>query len=79
MWRRGELQMLPPTVASLEWLTGFGTSAASIAAATRIGVPPVIQPRLVLDATGRITGIKRPGDIGYDEVADPEFVVGKPR
>lgn len=79
MWRAGELQMFPPTVASLEFLAGHPTVAVAVDAASRIGIPSVVQPRLVTDENGRTVGIKRPGDDGYDDVVEPEFVVGNPR
>lgn len=79
MWRAGDLQMFPPTIASLEWLSPFGGADAAIAGAARVGIPDVVLPRLVVDESGRLVGIKRPGDDGYDEVREPEFVVGNPR
>jgi len=79
MWRAGDLQMFPPTVASLEFLAGYPTVDTTIEAAASLGLPPVVQPRLVVDADRRIIGIKRPGDDGYDDVTEPEFIVGNPR
>lgn len=79
MWRAGELQMFPPTVVSLQLLAQHPTVAVAIDAASGFGIPPVVQPRLVVDENGRTLGIKRPGDEGYDEIVDPEFIVGNPR
>jgi 8-oxo-dGTP pyrophosphatase MutT (NUDIX family) len=79
MWKAGELQMFPPTLASLRWLSGFPDVAAAIAGASEIGIPPVVLPRLVIDGTGKLTGVKRPGDDGYDDLCEPEFVVVNPR
>jgi 8-oxo-dGTP pyrophosphatase MutT (NUDIX family) len=79
MWRAGELQMFPPTVASLEFLAGHPTVESAIDAAAALAIPTVVQPRLVIDADRRIVGIKRRGDDGYDDVPEPEFIVGNPR
>ena len=78
MWRDGELQMFPPTVASLEFLLPHATSTAAMSAASAVGVPPVVLPRIVLDS-GRIVGIRRPGEPDYDETPLPEHVIGAPR
>lgn len=79
MWRRGELQMFPPTVASLDFLARHADVDEAIGTAVSLGIPPVIQPRLVVDDDGNMIGIKRPGDEGFDDVVDPEFVIGNPR
>jgi 8-oxo-dGTP pyrophosphatase MutT (NUDIX family) len=79
LWRAGELQMFPPTVASLEFLDRHPTVADAIAAARAVGVPPVVVPRIVLDVDGRVSGIRRPGDEGFDATPVPEFVIGRPR
>lgn len=78
-WRAGELQMFPPTVASLEFLAEHATVAVAVDAASRCGIPPVVRPRLVVDEDGRLAGVKRPGDDGYDDIAEPQFVVVNPR
>jgi 8-oxo-dGTP pyrophosphatase MutT (NUDIX family) len=79
LWSDRELQMLPPTLASLSFLARHDTAEAAVAAAELAGVPPTVQPKMILDADGRITGIIRPGDDGFDEAPDPEFVVSFPR
>lgn len=79
LWRDGELQMFPPTLVSLEALATQPTAADAVAAAERAGVPPVVLPRLVLDGDGRIVGIKRPDEPGYDDVPLPDHVIGTPR
>ncbi|MFZ8998253.1 MAG: NUDIX hydrolase [Ilumatobacteraceae bacterium] len=79
LWRAGELQMFPPTVAALEFLLPHSDVSTVVAAAAAVGIPPVITPRIVLDAEGRITGIRRPGDDGYDSTPLPEFVLSAPR
>lgn len=77
MWRDGELQMFPPTIASLEFLAPHATAADAVVAAERVGVPPVVLPRIVLGDDGRVVGITRPGDPGYDDAPVPEFVLGR--
>jgi 8-oxo-dGTP pyrophosphatase MutT (NUDIX family) len=78
MWRAGELQMFPPTVASLELLVPHANVETAVAAAAAVGVPPVVTPRIVLDGD-RVVGIRRPGDPDYDATPVPEFVIGIPR
>jgi 8-oxo-dGTP pyrophosphatase MutT (NUDIX family) len=78
-WRGGELQMFPPTIASLEFLRPWATAAAAVDAAAAVGVPDVVVPRIIVDDDGTVLGIKRPGEAGYDEIAVPEHVIGAPR
>ena len=63
---RGDMVMLPPTVASLRAITRFETAADALAAATEIVDVPRILPRLVADSGG--ARILLPGEDGYDEV-----------
>jgi 8-oxo-dGTP pyrophosphatase MutT (NUDIX family) len=79
LWTAGELQMFPPTVACLEFLAAHADVDTAIGASAAVGVPPLVQPRLVVDDDGRMVGLKRPGDDGYDDIAEPEFVIGNPR
>jgi hypothetical protein len=79
MWRDGELQMFPPTVVSLQFLEPHATVSEVMAAARQVGVPSVVVPRIVLDAAGRVTGIRRPGEPGYDDIPEPEYVIARPR
>jgi 8-oxo-dGTP pyrophosphatase MutT (NUDIX family) len=79
MWQAGEIQMFPPTVASLRFLEPFESAAAAVEASRTIGVPPPILPRAQLDDEGRITGVVLPGQDGYDETPLPEFVLGGQR
>lgn len=75
-WQARELQMFPPTVASLRALDDHATVAAAMAAAASAGVPPRLEPRLVLTPEGKFAGIVLPGDDGYDTAEPPEFVLG---
>lgn len=77
MWRAGELQMFPPTVAALEFLLPHVDVGAAMAAAAAVGIPPVVTPRIVLDEAGGVVGIRRPGDPDYESTPEPEFVVGR--
>lgn len=79
LWRSGELQMFPPTIASLQFLSPHPHVEAAVAAAASVGIPPVVLPRIVLDDAGRIVGVRRPGEPGYDDTPEPEFVFGSPR
>jgi 8-oxo-dGTP pyrophosphatase MutT (NUDIX family) len=79
LWRAGELQMFPPTVAALELLLPHADVAAAVTVAASVGVPPVVTPRIVLDPDGRVVGIRRPGDPDYESTPEPEFVIAVPR
>jgi hypothetical protein len=67
--RAGELMMMPPTVANLEFIAGFGSVAEAMAVAQVLPPPPCILPKIVF-ADGKIAGIKLPGEPGYDEIDD---------
>jgi 8-oxo-dGTP pyrophosphatase MutT (NUDIX family) len=79
MWQDGELQMFPPTVFSLRFLEPHATAEAAMAAAEAVGIPQPVLPKLRLDDEGKVAGILRPGDDGYDDLDEPESVVGFPR
>lgn len=68
--KRGELQMLPPTLANLRFLAGHDTIAAILSAARKLGVPPRILPKIRWAADGRIEAFLMPGDPGYDELPE---------
>ncbi len=74
-WKNGDLQMFPPTVASLRFLQPHATAADAMVAAEAVGVPTPIIPKVVLDADGRVAGVKLGGDEGYDDLPLPEFVL----
>ena len=66
-FERGELQLMPPTVANLEFLSAHHTVDDAIAAARTIGVPPAILPKVsVVD--GRFMGVAMPDDPDYDSL-----------
>ena len=64
----GDLQMLPPTISSLEFLLDCTTADDALDAARKVGVPPVIEPRLRLNSDGKVIAIVMPGESGYDEL-----------
>jgi len=75
MMAAGELQMMPPTVANLEWLSEHASTGDVLAAgAARTEVAPIL-PKLRVDADGAMAGISLPGDGDYDEIGldDPEY------
>jgi 8-oxo-dGTP pyrophosphatase MutT (NUDIX family) len=61
----GELTMMPPTVANLRFLEPFESASAALAAGATIEHPPCVEPRLRLDADGKIVGVALPGDPDY--------------
>lgn len=68
--RAGELLMLPPTVASLEFLADHRSTADTLHASGLIGTPPRILPKAVFGDDGRFVDLKMPGDDGYDAIPD---------
>jgi 8-oxo-dGTP pyrophosphatase MutT (NUDIX family) len=75
-WQARELQMFPPTVASLRTLAQHSTVAEAMRSAAAVGVPPRLEPRLIVTSEGRFAGIRLPGEEGFDEAAPPEYVIG---
>ena len=69
-FRRGELAMIPPTIRNLEFLVPHSTADRALEAATKVGIPPAIIPRLRVDADGKVTAVVMPDDPGYDELPD---------
>jgi 8-oxo-dGTP pyrophosphatase MutT (NUDIX family) len=63
--RAGELALLPPTIANLEFLLPHATADAAMAAGAAVGTPPLILPKLRLDANGRLVGVALPTDPDY--------------
>jgi len=66
--KRGELAMIPPTVANLEFLAPHHSTVAAVAAAQSIGVPTPILPKLRYDKDGRVVGIVFPDDPQYAQM-----------
>jgi len=64
----GEVVLMPPTLSNLQMVAGHRSAAAALEAASRLGTPPAIQPRLRLADDGRLLAIVMPGDPGYDDL-----------
>ncbi|MEY4173553.1 MAG: hypothetical protein RI900_718 [Actinomycetota bacterium] len=64
---RGELQLMPPTVANLQFLAAHDNVAAAMEAARTVGTPPCILPKIRM-VDGRVAGIAMPGDADYDSL-----------
>ena len=62
---RGDLAMIPPTTANLRFLAPHHTTGDAINAASAIGVPTPILPKLRFDNDGRVTAIVFPDDPEY--------------
>lgn len=63
----GGFMMLPPTVASLEWLSACDDVESALAAARALPAPKRIEPKLRFDG-GKLIGVAMPGEAGYDEL-----------
>lgn len=72
---RREWRLLPPTIASLKVLAAHPDTDAAIAWAASLARPEPMLPRLIVDTDNRFAGILRPGDPGYDEQPEPEYVI----
>ena len=68
--RAGELLMLPPTTANLEFLAAHSSVDDIMAAARTIGTPPKLLPKVKWRDDGRIDALLMPGDTGYDDLPD---------
>lgn len=73
--KRKDVRMLPPTVNALRTLAPHADAAAAVAWATAVPLPPPMTPKLLVDDANRFAGILRPGDPGYDDLPDPEYVI----
>jgi 8-oxo-dGTP pyrophosphatase MutT (NUDIX family) len=65
----GELVMMPPTIKNLQFLAGFASVAAAMAAGHAMPPPERILPKIRFDESGRIVGVVLPDEPGYDELA----------
>jgi 8-oxo-dGTP pyrophosphatase MutT (NUDIX family) len=66
----GELLMLPPTTANLEFLAAHSSVDAIMDAAGKIGTPLKLLPKVKWRDDGRIDALLMPGDAGYDDLPD---------
>ena len=65
--RRGEMQLILPTIKNLEAIERFGSSPALLDAARDAASVPTIEPRIVADGNG--VRILLPGDDGFDDAS----------
>jgi 8-oxo-dGTP pyrophosphatase MutT (NUDIX family) len=65
--RRGEMQLILPTIKNLEAVARFASASALLDAARAAVAVPTIEPRIVPDGDG--VRILLPGDDGYDDDA----------
>jgi 8-oxo-dGTP pyrophosphatase MutT (NUDIX family) len=70
----GEIELLPPTIANLASIEGFGSTDQVMAWACRITEVPTVLPIVVLE-DGRAL-VLRPGDEGYEEAAEARRASG---
>lgn len=68
--RNGELLMLPPTIANLQFLALHDSVDAIIEAARNIGIPPKLLPKVKWRDDGRIEALLMPDDAGYDDLPE---------
>jgi 8-oxo-dGTP pyrophosphatase MutT (NUDIX family) len=74
--RRGELDLILPTVRNLKAIARFDTASALLTAAAAIEEVPTVIPRVVKDSDG--LRILLPGDPGYDDAGDDGAPAGTP-
>lgn len=67
-WKEGDLMLMPPTAANIEFLLPHATADEVLDAAARVGTPITILPKLRVDGDGRVTGVVMPGEPGYDSM-----------
>ena len=60
-----DLMLMPPTKANIEFLLPFKTADEVLEAASKVGMPQTILPKLKIDSDGRVLGIAMPGDPDY--------------
>jgi len=63
----GELQLMPPTITNLEFLSRCASVADAMDASRAVGVPQVILPK-IRRVDGRLAGVSMPGDADYDSL-----------
>ena len=74
-FRAGDLAMIVPTLANLEFLAPHATADEALQAAERIVTsPPPIVPKLKVDADGRVVDIVLPGHPEYETMSAMHIV-----
>jgi hypothetical protein len=66
---RGEVDIIFPTLRTLEQIGRFDTTDALLAAAAKVSDIPALLPRVVNDGDGM--RILLPGDDGYEDAVSP--------
>jgi hypothetical protein len=66
---RGELFMIPPTIANIRYLAGFADVASLLADAASMAEPPPILPRLRY-AGDKVVGVVMPWEPEYATLSD---------
>ncbi len=64
----GDLMMLPPTVATMRFLSEHASAGDAVAAAAALDDIPEILPKLRLDEAGAIIGVAMPWDEDYEHL-----------
>ena len=64
--RRNELAMIQPTISNLEFLAPYSSTSEVLLAATKMGMPPAILPKLRTNSNGKVIGVLLPGQPGYE-------------
>ncbi len=67
--RRGELRLIPATIANLSFLAGHDSADAAMTAAAALPRPDPVQPKLRRDAGGRVE-VVLPDDPDFAEVPE---------
>lgn len=67
--RRGEIEMMLPTIRTLQDIGRFPTTADLVAAVAAVAAVPAVEPKIILE--GRGSRIVLPGDPDYDRVTAP--------
>jgi 8-oxo-dGTP pyrophosphatase MutT (NUDIX family) len=67
--RAGELTMMPPTIATLQFLATFDTVADAMETARSLPPPVAILPKIRFGPDGAIAGVVLPDDPDYDSLA----------
>ncbi|MFZ9629714.1 MAG: NUDIX hydrolase [Ilumatobacteraceae bacterium] len=68
--RRGDLMLMAPTIANLQFLADHADVESAMAAAWQVGVPPAITPKVRTGQVGWDAVVALPGDPDYDSLPD---------
>lgn len=68
--RSGDLLMLPPTTANLQFLADHDTVGSVLTAAGSLEQPRRVLPKVRWKADGTMDALLMPGDAGYDDIPD---------